>query len=185
MLSLGSKLKVVSGVATALADCDWQVPSKVPFCFPELVQLNTLPLAIPFSVKDGPVSEVNLGSVGEDPGCISICRSHCSTLHDWYCFELSAHVVDVPTAAAASLVLMLRVGRAPVAVLFGTQYALSSAMVQLKSRLIDPVARPLDLVHVGQLGIAEVVAKVALYRRKGDDTLVCWSRQRCEPSTWS
>ncbi len=100
---------------------DWQAPSKVSFCLPEVVQLNKLPLATLLRVKDGPVSEVNFGSLGDDPGSISIRRSHCSTCHDWYCLEPSTHVVVMFIAADTSFVLILSVGRAPAAVLFGTQ----------------------------------------------------------------
>ena len=83
MFSFGSKLNAVSGAAV-VADSGRQSPSNVPLCFPALVQLNKLPLATLLSVKDGPVSDSNLVSVGEDPGSISIRRSHFSTFQDWY-----------------------------------------------------------------------------------------------------
>lgn len=120
MFSFGSKVNVVSGLAVAAAS-GRQLPSNVPLCFPVLVQLNSPSLATFLSVNDGPVSDNNLASVGEDPGSISIRRSHFSTFQDWYWFALSAHVAVELSKADASFVEMLRVGRVPASVLFGMQ----------------------------------------------------------------
>jgi hypothetical protein len=101
-----------------------------------------LPFAELLRVKDGPVSELNFGSVGEAPGSILKLRCHCSTLHDWYSLDVSAHVGVVFSEPGSSTVAMLRLGRVPESVVFGTQWLLSSTVVQLTSSVMDPVANP-------------------------------------------
>jgi hypothetical protein len=141
MFSFGSKVK--SAEVLAAASAALQAPTNVPFCCPDVAQLRSLPVARLFRLKEGPESDTIFGSVGDDPGSISIFRSHFSTLHDWYCLDVSAQVEVA--FRGSSVVTTVRVGRVPVDVLFGTQKLPSSAVVQLKSRLIDPVARPSDL----------------------------------------
>ena len=167
MFSLVSKLKFV----VVSAGWDWQVPEKVPFLFPELVQVATLPVTKLRSENEGPVSEITWGFVGDDPGTISIWRFHFSTFHDWYFLDLSAQTVVVFKAAAAILVVMLSVGLAPALVVFGTQKELPSVEVQLKSRLIEPVANPSDLSiakHDCQTaGVTEGAGGSPLFARAG------------------
>jgi hypothetical protein len=53
-------------------------------------------------------------------------------------------VVSLP-GAGTSLVAMLKLGRVPGSSLSGMHQVLPSAVVQLTSRVMDPVANPTDL----------------------------------------
>jgi hypothetical protein len=118
MFNFESKLK--SAVVVA-ASGDLQLPTKIPSWLCEGKQLNVLPFAVLFRVNDGPVSALSLGSVGEAPGSILKLRCHCSTFHDWYCFEAAVQVEVVLAGTVTSFVAMLRFGRVPELVGFGTQ----------------------------------------------------------------
>lgn len=128
------------------ASADSQAPTKVPFCFSPGAQLNMSPLAMFVSEKDGPESESSSASVGEDPGSILMRRNQFSIFHDWYCSALSVQTEVALAGVGTSLVAMFRLGRVPGSMLSGTQYVLPSAVVQLNSTFMDPVASPTDLL---------------------------------------
>lgn len=139
MFSNGSKRK--SAVVLVPSE-DVQLPAKAPSSASEGEQLNVLPFAELLSVKDGPESSLSFGSIGEAPGSILKLRCQFSILHDWYSFDVSTHVGLAFSEPGTNAVAILRLGRVPESVLFGTQWLLSSAVVQLTSRVIDPVASP-------------------------------------------
>lgn len=79
MFNAGSKRKAA---VVVIPSEDVQLPTKVPSLLSEGEQLNVLPFAELLRTKDGPVSELSFGSIGEAPGSILKLRRHCSTLHD-------------------------------------------------------------------------------------------------------
>jgi hypothetical protein len=118
MFSFGSNVKSADVLVEPAA---WQVPTKVPVWLPDVVQFSKPPSGMLTSSNDGPESKTSLGSVGEDPGSILICRSQFSSFHDWYCLGAPEHVDVSLRGVCVSLVVMSMFGRAPVLVVLGTQ----------------------------------------------------------------
>jgi hypothetical protein len=106
-----------------VVEFDLQEPSKVLFWCPEVVQLNTLLLAMLLSIKDGPVSDGGgvLEPGAKEAGSISYFRSHFSSCQDCCLFEFSVQAEFASRGAGANVVLMRRIGRAPPLALVGIQ----------------------------------------------------------------
>jgi hypothetical protein len=146
MYKRGSKLNFGTPIVASPA-VDLHVPSKVPFCWPAVVQLKTALLARLFNWKDGPESEVGAVAApgAKDAGGILYVRNHFSTCHDVYGLVLAAQFVEAFDGAATTVVLTHRSGRAPVLVRVGMHPLLPSTVVQFISSFICPVARRWDL----------------------------------------
>lgn len=123
---------------------DWHVPTDVPLvCFhgSDVVQFIELPPGMLTSLKDGPLWDAGLAT----PGCSSMDRTQFWSFHDRYGFGAS-HLRVALRGVCANVVMMgLKAGE-PSFVPFGIQWLLPSvAVVQLRFRVLAPIANPSDL----------------------------------------